>query len=234
MCNIKRYKFDVKRALEGEEVITRSGLKGKVKKRYPDLPLNSSPNRWNIDISDIVDVDKPYCDQSGWFSTIDQNHDYDLFMMISPSEYKKQVELSESLTESKPVVEKEETKMASTPVKTKTSVLIEKNKAAAIQAAKLEMGQIAVNRIVKLVQPKLPMMLRGYADTAVARIVVANLFTLAVQQYAPENEKAEIIADAMMQGAMVEFVKSFNIEQIIEQVTKGVDFTRITGAESEE
>lgn len=32
---------------------------------------------------------------------------------------------------------------------------------------------------------------------------------------------------------MGEFVKSFDIEQIIEQVTKSVNFTKITGANSE-
>lgn len=138
-------------------------------------------------------------------------------------------------TKPKPDVQLEAPKkMATTPKSTtKAALLIEKNKQAAITAAKIEAGTIAVNRITALIKPKLPMMLRGYAETPAARIVIANLFSLAVQQYAADNEKAVIISDAMMQGAMLEFVKSFNIEAALEQVVKGVDFTKLTTATEE-
>lgn len=119
---------------------------------------------------------------------------------------------------------KGENKMATS----KIAVMTKKNASALKAAGKIEAGQIAINRITKMIGPKLPMMLRGYADTPVARIVIANLFSLAVQQYAPNNEKAQLISDAMMEGAMLEFVKSFNLDQMLDGVLDGIDMSKLS------
>lgn len=146
-------------------------------------------------------------------------------------------EVTESLTGKKQQTVKQEVKkeiMATTPATTsKATAIINKNKAAAITAARIEAGSIAVNRITNMIKPKLPMMMRGYAETPVARVVVANLFSLAVQQYAADNKKAQLVADAMMEGAMLEMVKSFNIDALLGEVLKGVDFTKLSVEETE-
>lgn len=231
------YPFNLERALKGDPVITRQG-----KKVYWVKEREGFHGTWILE-ADVEGelITEPYFKEDGTFHPSGKESCYDLFMAELPTtkpEVKKQPVRKPAVkkadgTKIKQTVIKEEQKMAQAP-KSKTAVLVAQNKEALITAAKIEAGSIATKRIIDLIKPKLPIMARGYADTAVARVVVANLFSLAVQQYASENKKAEVIADAMMQGAMVEFVKSFNIEQIIEQVTKGVDFTKITGADSEE
>lgn len=121
-------------------------------------------------------------------------------------------------------VKEDKTKMSTS----KMAVITKKNASALKAAGKIEAGQIAINRITKMIGPKLPMMLRGYADTPVARIVIANLFSLAVQQYAPNNEKAQLISDAMMEGAMLEFVQSFNLDQMLDGVLDGIDMSKLS------
>lgn len=230
---LAQYPFDMERALNGEPVVTRSGLKVNWVKRRAGLSTNTWPLEAEIN---GLNPYEPFFREDGTFSQVaDSEHEYDLFMLSpKPTEIKKQTSRKPAAKKAvKQTVNKEEQTMAQAP-KTKAAVLVAQNKEALVTAAKIEAGSIATKRIMDLVKPKLPMMLRGYADTAVARVVVANLFSLGVQQYAAGNKKAEIIADAMMQGAMLEFVKSFNIEQIVEQVTKGVDFTKITGADVEE
>lgn len=126
-------------------------------------------------------------------------------------------------------IEAKENIMATTP-KTKIATLVAANKSAAITAAKIEAGTIAVNRIITLIHPKVPMLMRGYLDTPVARVVVANLFNIGIQQYAPTNEKAALIGEAMMEGSMLEFLKSFKVEDYLDQVLAGVDISKLTAS----
>jgi hypothetical protein len=115
----------------------------------------------------------------------------------------------------------EETKM------TKIANVVDKNKNALVTAAKIEAGSIALKQVSKIVVPKLPIMVRGYADTPAGRLLLANLFNFAVNQYAPRNEKAVLVADAMLQGAMVELVQSFDLNSLIEDVIGKVDFAKL-------
>lgn len=111
---------------------------------------------------------------------------------------------------------------------TKISNVIDKNKAALITAGKIEAGNIVIKRISKLITPKLPMMVRGYADTPAGRLVLANIFNFAVMQYASQNKNAVMLADAALQGTMVEMLQSFNFNDLIDQVIDGVDVSKLT------
>ena len=77
-------------------------------------------------------------------------------------------------------------------------------------------------------------MVRGYVDTAVGRVVIANLLNFAVSQYAPGNRKAVIAADAAMQAAMLELVQSFNVGEMIDEVLKGVNLSSLIENETAE
>ena len=102
------------------------------------------------------------------------------------------------------------------------------NATALKQAARLEAGSIAIKQLTKVVKPTLPMLVRGYADHPFAGVVLANLFSYAVNNFASDNEKAVVIADAMLEGAMVDAVKGFNINDMINEVTKGIDVKKLT------
>ena len=109
---------------------------------------------------------------------------------------------------------------------TKVSNIVTANKSAAVSVAKIEAGRIAVKQAVKLVKPAVPMMARGYLETALGELAVANLFKFAVDNFAPNNDKAKLIADAMLQGAMLGAIQSLNVEQMINDVMDKVDISK--------
>lgn len=116
---------------------------------------------------------------------------------------------------------------------TKISSVIDKNKAALIQAGKIEAGSIVMKRISKLVTPQLPFMIRAYADTPAGRLVMANIFNFAVTQYAGNNTNAVLLADAALQGSMVEMLQSFNFNDLIDKVIEGVDTSKLVSSDNE-
>ena len=111
---------------------------------------------------------------------------------------------------------------------TKVSNIVTANKSAAVSVAKIEAGRIAVKQAVKLVKPAVPMMARGYLETALGELAVANLFKFAVDNFAPNNNKAKVVADAMLQGAMLGAIQSLNVEQMINDVMDKVDISKFT------
>ncbi len=111
---------------------------------------------------------------------------------------------------------------------TKVSNIVTANKSAAVSVAKIEAGRIAVKQAVKLVKPAVPMMARGYLETALGELAVANLFKFAVDNFASNNDKAKVVADAMLEGAMLGTIQSLNIEQLINDVMDKVDISKFT------
>jgi len=76
----------------------------------------------------------------------------------------------------------------------------------------------ALNAAVKTkITPKLPMMVRGYADTTLGAIVMANIVASGLKMYAPTNPKAALIGEAMVTAAMVDFAASFDIEGMVRE-----------------
>ncbi|QNI21433.1 hypothetical protein [Salmonella phage 8sent1748] len=117
---------------------------------------------------------------------------------------------------------------------TKIANIVAANKSAAVNAAKLEAGKIALTQITKVAAKKAPFMIKGYIDTPIGRVVIANLLSVAVDQYAPTNAKAKAVAGAAMEAAMLEMVQSFNIAEMIDEMVKGIDISTFTqNAESE-
>lgn len=111
---------------------------------------------------------------------------------------------------------------------TKIANIVAANKSAAVNAAKLEAGKIALTQITKVAAKKAPFMIKGYIDTPIGRVVIANLLSVAVDQYAPSNQKAKAVAGAAMEAAMLEMVQSFNIAEMIDEMVKGIDISTFT------
>lgn len=118
-------------------------------------------------------------------------------------------------------------------IKSTATAIVAANKNAAVNAAKLEAGSIVLKKVSSIAASKAPFMVRGYVDTAVGRVVIANLLNFAVSQYAPNNRKAVIAADAAMQAAMLELVQSFNVGEMIDEVLKGVNLSSLIENEAE-
>lgn len=111
---------------------------------------------------------------------------------------------------------------------TKIANIVAANKSAVVNAAKLEAGKIALTQITKVAAKKAPFMIKGYIDTPIGRVVIANLLSVAVDQYAPSNQKAKAVAGAAMEAAMLEMVQSFNIAEMIDEMVKGIDISTFT------
>ena len=109
----------------------------------------------------------------------------------------------------------------------KGGTMLNSNTSAIKQAARLEAGSIAIKQLMTFIKPHLPMMVRGYADNALANVVAANLFAYVVKNYAADNANAVAIADAMLEGAMLDTVKSFNINEIVNNLTDKVDISAL-------
>ncbi|QPB12159.1 hypothetical protein [Providencia phage PSTCR5] len=114
-----------------------------------------------------------------------------------------------------------ETKEETSKMKTTFSTILAENKAAAINAGEMETGRLVVNRIVAVVKKRAPLMVKGYIDTPVGRIAVANLFAALVREYLPDNALAGRAADGAVKSAAYEVLRDIDIPAILEEVLAG-------------
>jgi len=103
------------------------------------------------------------------------------------------------------------------------NILSEENKIAAKAAAKITIGNILNDRAVKIIQPNLPMMVKGYAESDFGKAVIANLIAGIVVHVVPTNDKAVLASEAMIHSAMLTLVGSLNIEATINEFLDGIN-----------
>ncbi len=108
-------------------------------------------------------------------------------------------------------------------IKETANVLVAGNKGAFKDSAKRRAGKMLNDRLIGMIQPNLPLMVRGYADTELGRAAMANLLAGAVIHFGYKSEKLTLAADAMVTAAMDDFVGSFNIEAMINDLVDGVN-----------
>lgn len=101
---------------------------------------------------------------------------------------------------------------------TKVNAVIEKNITLGTSAAFLEAGRIANNQLSSIAAKKLPLMVRGYADTALGRLLLANVAMMAAEHFRPGDARLERLAKAMTTTAYQEVLQQFDIEQMIEDM----------------
>ena len=109
-----------------------------------------------------------------------------------------------------------------TKLKTTATSVATQNKEAIKVAAKLEAGKIINKQVIKQVKPHLPLLVRGLADHPAASIVLANVVSIAVKHFMPENKKLNTVAELMLGAAAVDTVTSFNIEAFVEDLLKNI------------
>ena len=115
---------------------------------------------------------------------------------------------------------------------TKVTQAIDTNKNAAILAAQLEAGRLANKHATKLISGKLPLMVKGYADTPLARLAFANAIKFAVDNYGGKfgkhKELAAQVSEAMVVSAYSEIIANFDIDSMIEQFLEGKEMKKIS------
>lgn len=121
----------------------------------------------------------------------------------------------------KPIQTKTESTIM-TKLKTTATSVATQNKDAIKVAAKLEAGKIINKQVIKQVKPHLPLLVRGLADHPAASIVLANVVSIAVKHFMPENKKLNTVAELMLGAAAVDTVASFNIEAFVEDLLKNI------------
>lgn len=94
--------------------------------------------------------------------------------------------------------------------------VVENNKSAAVDAGYLTAGTIANNQFSKLASKHLPVLVRGYADTPLGKLVLANAAQMLIQHFKADNKTANRLTDAMMTSAMAEVIGSTGIEDLID------------------
>lgn len=142
------------------------------------------------------------------------NHVFD-GLIITPSDSPKAVPEVKTQTETK----MEEKTMS------KVNAIVTANKTAAQTAVKIEAGNIALDKLAKLLSPRMPFGTSSYLKSPLGKVVMANLISFAINQYAANNPKAKIIGDAVMDAAALELVQSFNISALIDDLVGSINLT---------
>lgn len=96
--------------------------------------------------------------------------------------------------------------------------IVEQNVSLGTSAAFLEAGRIANNQLSSICSKKLPIMVRAYADTALGRLILANLALMARDHFRPNDERLGKLANAMTVSAYQEVLQNFDLEQMIDDM----------------
>lgn len=101
---------------------------------------------------------------------------------------------------------------------TNVSNIVENNKQAMQSAGFLEAGRIANKELSKALGPLLPVFMRGYADTPVGRLALANMAQVAAQHFKPSNAALQKLVAAMTTQAYAEVIQTAGVEEFVEKL----------------
>lgn len=100
----------------------------------------------------------------------------------------------------------------------KLTTIAQKNIDLGTSAAFLEAGRIANNQLSSIASKKLPIMVRAYADTALGRLLLANVALMARDHFRPDDERLGKLVNAMTVSAYQEVLQNFDVEQMIDDL----------------
>ncbi len=120
--------------------------------------------------------------------------------------------------------EKKEDKM----MNNKVEAQLDENKRAVILAAEITAGKVLNNKVVQLIKPKLPMMIRGYADSPLVNVAVANIVGMAIKQYAFNNPKARQVSDLMLKASALQAMEAFDVEGMLNDLLEGINLPELS------
>jgi len=88
---------------------------------------------------------------------------------------------------------------------------------AAKTAAILAAGNVANKQLAKLAASKSPMLVRGYIDTPIGKLVIANIVSQLVKQTRPTDAKLQALAEGMIVSAYQDVINTVDIDGLIEE-----------------
>lgn len=101
------------------------------------------------------------------------------------------------------------------------------HKEGALLLAKITTGKAALAIATKAIEPKLPEQLKAFAGTVYGDLVIASIASLAINQFASENGKGVIVAQAMVDASWLEFGQVFDINEFINEMMDGLDASKL-------
>ena len=180
----------------------------------------------NIAFRIFTNIEQKVVNSISWGNTL-QGHDYweEIHDKLSPTnnvytdeETFKKYAAMVTTTSSELTQLKKETFMSK--LKSTAVTTIEQNKEAALVAAKMEAGRVLNKQIIKQLKPHVPLLLRGYLDTPLAPVILANATALLGNHTG--NAKVQKISELMLLAAADTTVQSFNLDKIIDDALAGI------------
>lgn len=95
------------------------------------------------------------------------------------------------------------------------STMVQANKKAATVAAKVTGGKVALKVVKDKIAPMLPMMLRGYVDTPLGDVIIANIAIMANKYTNGQYKVLGVAAEAMTEAAYAQFFESFKLDEML-------------------
>lgn len=106
---------------------------------------------------------------------------------------------------------------------TAATVTATKNKLKALAVAEVKVGQGGLALVESYILPHAPMGTKSFLKSDWGKLAIANFLVFGVQHFAPENNKANLISDAMLSAAMHKLGDKIDIEGMIEDFTTKLD-----------
>lgn len=110
--------------------------------------------------------------------------------------------------------------------RTSVATILSTNKQAATSAAYLEAGRLANNAFSSFAKAKAPFMVKGYIDTPVGKLVLANIAVIAQRELRPNDDKLAKLTAAMATQAFLEIYQDFDIEGVLANLLDSAEVKR--------
>jgi len=114
-------------------------------------------------------------------------------------------------------------------------VLKDANVEATKASASIVAGNIIGNNIIKFVKPQLEKtgiagtIAAKYIDQPLGKALLQNAVAGVLIHTMHDNDKAMLVANALISSANLELVQSFNIEEMFDNLTSGVNLELLSG-----
>jgi len=109
----------------------------------------------------------------------------------------------------------------------KMKKILDTNKTMATAAAVTETARIVNKKATALLAKSAPIMVRGYIDTPIGRLVSANLVSIAIDNLRPNDTRLKKLSDAMIATAYQELYQEFDIEGMLDKLTAGINLDKL-------
>ena len=113
---------------------------------------------------------------------------------------------------------------------------VDANKSAAVVAAKIEAGRIVLSRAkagLKVIPGVAGSAAEKALDSPLGEWLIANVVQLAQKNFAAGNEKAEVVADAVLQASYVNGFRGLDLDGLFTRAIEGIDLSKLSFGKKE-